>query len=238
MADSYGNRNRRRSRIRVCTSSPLTLHDDDDEDDVMYGGASHDSLLLGQNIPYDRLPEQQLQLSILKLDGSLFDVYVRRSATVAELKQAVEEVFIMSFIQDQEEVSWSHVWGHFCLCYAGQKLINDKACIKSFGIKDGHQLQFIKHLSINNKMSKRQLKNYNVAAKRGFSGSNSHEEKERSIIDDDFEDEGETKSQNRWLSYSKFQGDSRMGSGRKSRLSRFSLQCLIGRKDRMTSLTN
>lgn len=33
-----------------------------------------------------------------------------------------------------------HVWGHFCLCYNGQKLINDKTCLQNFGIKDGDQV--------------------------------------------------------------------------------------------------
>jgi hypothetical protein len=34
----------------------------------------------------------------------------------------------------------SHVWGHFCLSYADQQLINDKACLQNFGIKDGDQV--------------------------------------------------------------------------------------------------
>lgn len=32
------------------------------------------------------------------------------------------------------------VWSHFCLCYAGQKLIHDVASIKKYGIKDGDQV--------------------------------------------------------------------------------------------------
>lgn len=34
----------------------------------------------------------------------------------------------------------SLVWGHFCLCYDGQKLTNDKAYIRNYGIKDGDQV--------------------------------------------------------------------------------------------------
>ncbi|KAK2991909.1 hypothetical protein RJ640_014105 [Escallonia rubra] len=48
----------------------------------------------------------------------------------------------------------SHVWGHFCLCYDGQKLLTDGDCIGSYGIKEGDQLQFIRHLSINYNMIK------------------------------------------------------------------------------------
>uniref|UniRef100_A0A2N9FVE3 SNRNP25 ubiquitin-like domain-containing protein n=1 Tax=Fagus sylvatica TaxID=28930 RepID=A0A2N9FVE3_FAGSY len=85
---------------------------------------------------YSKLPQPLvLKLSVLKLDASLFDVFVSKNSTVAELKQAVEEVFAST----AKEISWWHVWGHFCLCYNGDKLINDKACLRNFGIKDGDQ---------------------------------------------------------------------------------------------------
>ena len=39
-------------------------------------------------------------------------------------------------------IGWvrSHVWGHFCLCYEGQKLLDDKVSIRRLGIKDGDQV--------------------------------------------------------------------------------------------------
>lgn len=40
------------------------------------------------------------------------------------------------------DVGRSHVWGHFCLCYEGKKLINDKVHIRSFGINNGDQVSF------------------------------------------------------------------------------------------------
>ena len=41
-----------------------------------------------------------------------------------------------------------HVWGHFCLCYNGEKLINDRACLRNFEIKDGDQVcgYFLSHV--------------------------------------------------------------------------------------------
>lgn len=42
-------------------------------------------------------------------------------------------VFRLHFIR-------SLVWGHFCLCYEGHKLINDKSYIRSYGIKEGDQV--------------------------------------------------------------------------------------------------
>ncbi|KAF5207942.1 U11/U12 small nuclear ribonucleoprotein-like [Thalictrum thalictroides] len=98
---------------------------------------------------YHKLPPPQIKLSVVKLDGSTFDVQVPGNATVRELKQSVEDVFAQSPKEGGGEISWSHVWGHFCLCYEGQKLTTDKDYVRSIGIKDGDQLQFIRHLSIN-----------------------------------------------------------------------------------------
>ncbi|KAJ7978963.1 U11/U12 small nuclear ribonucleoprotein 25 kDa protein [Quillaja saponaria] len=107
----------------------------------------HDSLR--RSLAYHKLPQPCLNLSVLKLDGSCFDVQVPRTAKVAELKEAVERVF--SQLQNHREitVSWSHVWGHFCLCYNDQKLVDDKAYIGLYGIHDGDQLRFVRHLSFN-----------------------------------------------------------------------------------------
>ncbi|KAH7565018.1 hypothetical protein JRO89_XS09G0111300 [Xanthoceras sorbifolium] len=113
---------------RRCVA-PLTLNDSGDDDDDLV-----------QTLSYLKLPQSRLRLSVLKLDGSLFDVNVQRNATVEELKQAIEEVFTSSPREGQGKISWTHVWGHFCLCYKGSKLMNDKARIRDFRIKDGDQV--------------------------------------------------------------------------------------------------
>lgn len=43
------------------------------------------------------------------------------------------------------------MWGHFCLCYEGQKLVNDKAHIRDVGIQDGDQVSatFYSHMKWN-----------------------------------------------------------------------------------------
>lgn len=92
--------------------------------------------------PYSMLPEEPLKLSILKLDGSSFALEVSKSSTVADLKMAVQAAF------SHETVSWPHLWGHFCLCYEGQKLVEDTDYLKYFSIKDGDQLRFVRHVSI------------------------------------------------------------------------------------------
>ncbi|KAK9279813.1 hypothetical protein L1049_013495 [Liquidambar formosana] len=107
---------------------------------------------------YNKLPPHPLKLSVLKLDGSSFEIEVTKSATVAELKQAVEGVFSHLPKKGPGKISWPHVWGHFCLSYDGQKLVTEDEYIKDYGVKDGDQLQFIRHGTINYNLIKRQSK--------------------------------------------------------------------------------
>ncbi|XP_050230146.2 U11/U12 small nuclear ribonucleoprotein 25 kDa protein-like [Mercurialis annua] len=103
---------------------------------------------------YERLPLEHFRLSIIKLNGSFFEVEVSMMATVGELKQAVENVFNSSPDDDMHiNISWWHVWSQFCLCYKGLKLVNDKAYIQSYGIDDGDQLYFARHLATNDSTS-------------------------------------------------------------------------------------
>ncbi|KAM1513656.1 hypothetical protein ACFX1Z_025061 [Malus domestica] len=127
-------------------------------DDLRENGARISS----RHSSYKKLAQLPLlKLSVLKLDGSVFEIQVGRTATIAELKQAVEDFFGPS----QDKISWSLVWGHFCLCHVGQKLINDRAYIRNFGIKDGDQLEFIRHMSISNSPLKKGSKNESVPYK-------------------------------------------------------------------------
>ncbi|CAN0888091.1 U11/U12 small nuclear ribonucleoprotein 25 kDa protein [Linum grandiflorum] len=96
---------------------------------------------------YSKLPARPITLSILKLDGTCFDVDVKNSATVAELKHAVEAAFSFMPQKGPGKISWQHVWGHFCLSFHGQKLLCEADCISNFGIREGDQLQFIRHVS-------------------------------------------------------------------------------------------
>ncbi|XP_039005892.1 uncharacterized protein LOC120133362 [Hibiscus syriacus] len=181
-------------------------------------GGYDDDALVERQLLYRKLPDQNLRnLSILKLDGSLFDVNVGRSATVAELKVAIEELFAESPGETQCCISWSHVWGHFCLVYEGQKLVNNKACIRNYGIKDGDQLEFVKHMSVNQSPIKRRIKQHSVHCKCLSQRSSYDEERQQNLVNNHNEEEATSLPEfkfahflRRWLSHTTLWGSSRM----------------------------
>ncbi|CAL5358936.1 unnamed protein product [Camellia sinensis] len=136
--DSQNQRRRRQHRRgSSCCGVPISPH-------LRIGGG-----LSRKSFSYDELPQQPLNLAILKLDGSSFDVEIAKTARVAELKMAVEEVFSHRPRKGPGKISWSHVWGHFCLSYDGWKLLADSEPISNYGISDGDQLHFVRHVSVN-----------------------------------------------------------------------------------------
>ncbi|XP_010241559.1 PREDICTED: uncharacterized protein LOC104586122 [Nelumbo nucifera] len=140
-----------------------------------------------RSFKYYKLPQQTLRLTILKLDGSCFDVQVAKMGSVAELKQAVEDVFSTSIKEGEDNISWSHVWSHFCLCFKDQKLINDKARLRNFGIKDGDQLCFFRQLSFSFESEKRRSK-HRKGNRMLSSGSDTVEDTVQLAEDDDSHD--------------------------------------------------
>ncbi|CAN8229716.1 unnamed protein product [Cochlearia groenlandica] len=97
---------------------------------------------------YNQMPEEPIKLTVLKLDGSFFGIEVLKTATVSELKMSVEAAFAhLQITGGPGNISWPHVWGQFCLSYEDQRLVNESAYLSEFGIKDGDQLRFIRHIS-------------------------------------------------------------------------------------------
>ncbi|CAJ1972074.1 unnamed protein product [Sphenostylis stenocarpa] len=124
-----------------------------------------DSIFAKKSLFYDRLPSQPLRLTVLKLDGSSFHIQVPKTATVAELKDAVEAVFAHAPLNGPAQISWAHVWGQFCLCYDEQKLVTEKDHLRNYGIKDGDQLRFTRHVSNNCCVQRKRLKKRVVSLK-------------------------------------------------------------------------
>ncbi|KAJ0251873.1 Ubiquitin_4 domain-containing protein [Hirschfeldia incana] len=106
-----------------------------------------DGLPRRRSFNYNQMPEEPIKLTVLKLDGSSFDIQVMKTATVGELKMAVEAAFSHLPITGVGKVSWPHVWAQFCLSYEDHRLLNEADYLIEFGIKDGDQLRFIRHIS-------------------------------------------------------------------------------------------
>ncbi|KAG8491193.1 hypothetical protein CXB51_014302 [Gossypium anomalum] len=102
---------------------------------IAKGGSLRNSFL------YAKLREEPIKLSVRKLDGSFFDVEILKMATIADLKLAVEHVFSQMPDQGLGEISWPHVWGHFCLCYDAQKLVSDTDQIRIRRLKSTSSLK-------------------------------------------------------------------------------------------------
>ncbi|KAJ9546593.1 hypothetical protein OSB04_019136 [Centaurea solstitialis] len=101
-----------------------------------------------KSFSYGKLPLEPIKLSVLKLDGSSFDITVAKNPTVAQLKQGVEAAFSHLPKHGLGKVSWEHVWAQFCLCFEGRKLLPEQYSAALHWIKDGDQLQFVRHTSI------------------------------------------------------------------------------------------
>ncbi|XP_030525565.1 U11/U12 small nuclear ribonucleoprotein 25 kDa protein [Rhodamnia argentea] len=93
-----------------------------------------------------------MRVSVLKLDGTSFDVAVMNSATVKELKLAVKRK-VSDAEQSQmghRQISWKHVWANFCLSYNNQKLLDDDSKLQDFGIRNNSQVHFIPYVMAKN----------------------------------------------------------------------------------------
>ncbi|CAG7884902.1 unnamed protein product [Brassica rapa] len=93
-----------------------------------------------KSFSYNQLPDEPIKLTVLKLDGSSFGT-VLKTATVRELKMAVEAVFShLPITSLGNNISWPHVWAQLCVSYEDQRLINDSDYLTDFHIKDGDQV--------------------------------------------------------------------------------------------------
>ncbi|KAK7351379.1 hypothetical protein VNO77_10785 [Canavalia gladiata] len=143
-------------------------------------------LIVDGSFSCDRPPSETLSISILKLDTSSFRVDIAKAATVAELKQAVETVFSHMPRKGPGKISWSHVWGQFCLCYQGHKLVTETDYLRDYGIRDGDQLHFVRHVSSTCSFKSKRLKKRVVSWKQNWRSSslvNRHQQQEQSKDD-------------------------------------------------------
>ncbi|KAJ1278267.1 hypothetical protein BS78_04G066800 [Paspalum vaginatum] len=163
-------------------------------EDLALGGGAGDcigAITCGRrrSFSYRRIPEPRIRLTVRKLDDSFFDVEIARSATVSELKVAIEDLFSALFDDAQKTISWSHVWSHFCLCFKDEKLTDDKATLRAFGIRDGDELHFVQHLSVDYSPCKSPSRDQKAASHRR-SMTSLDDFRPGSLLDEINEDEG------------------------------------------------
>ncbi|KAL6011814.1 hypothetical protein ACLOJK_002280 [Asimina triloba] len=82
-----------------------------------------------------------MKISLLKMDGTSFDVAVLNSASVKDLKLAIKKK-VEETVQSQmghRHISWRHIWANFCLAYQNEKLIDDNSLLQDFGIRNNSQ---------------------------------------------------------------------------------------------------
>lgn len=90
--------------------------------------------------------EVNINLCIRKMDDTTFVLEVSNRATVSELKGAVQKKFESSGA-GQCQISWPHVWGHFCLSFKNQKLVDESASLHQLGIRQSDELCFVRHVA-------------------------------------------------------------------------------------------
>ncbi|XP_038701942.1 U11/U12 small nuclear ribonucleoprotein 25 kDa protein-like isoform X1 [Tripterygium wilfordii] len=89
-----------------------------------------------------------MRISVLKLDGTSFDVAVMNSANVKDLKLAVKKKVneMEQSKMGHRQISWKHVWANYCLSYLNQKLIDDYSALQDLGIRNHSQVQFLPYV--------------------------------------------------------------------------------------------
>uniref|UniRef100_A0A2K5IML9 U11/U12 small nuclear ribonucleoprotein 25 kDa protein n=3 Tax=Catarrhini TaxID=9526 RepID=A0A2K5IML9_COLAP len=91
---------------------------------------------------------QAMTVRVCKMDGEVMPVVVVQSATVLDLKKAIQRYVQLK--QEREggiqHISWSYVWRTYHLASAGEKLTEDKKRLRDYGIRNRDEVSFIKKL--------------------------------------------------------------------------------------------
>ncbi|XP_021738778.1 uncharacterized protein LOC110705225 [Chenopodium quinoa] len=140
-----------------------------------------------KSFSYDKLSQAPIHLTIFKLDGSSFGIEVIKMATISDLKQAVESYFSNLPTAETGKISWRHVWTQFCLSYRGQKLLIDSEYIRNYGVRDGDELRFVRHVSIAYNLIKKRSRKRIEASKPCTTTEN--KEEEISKVEEAFDDQ-------------------------------------------------
>ncbi|XP_065880272.1 U11/U12 small nuclear ribonucleoprotein 25 kDa protein [Euphorbia lathyris] len=86
-----------------------------------------------------------MRISILKLDGTSFDLALMNSATVKDLKLAIKNKVneMEQSKMGHRHISWKHVWANYALSCQNQKLLDDSSALQDYGVRNASQVQFV-----------------------------------------------------------------------------------------------
>ncbi|OAY59041.1 U11/U12 small nuclear ribonucleoprotein 25 kDa protein isoform X1 [Manihot esculenta] len=89
-----------------------------------------------------------MRISVLKLDGTSFDVAMMNSATVKDLKLAIKKKVIEmeQSKMGHRHISWKHVWENFAISCNNQKLLDDNSALHDFGVRNNSQVNFVPYV--------------------------------------------------------------------------------------------
>ncbi|KAH7447884.1 hypothetical protein KP509_01G125400 [Ceratopteris richardii] len=92
-----------------------------------------------------REPQQgNMTLLIRRMDDTTFVLVVPKKATLSDLKGAIRD----KFQEDGCQISWPHVWRHFCLRFKEQKLLEEHVVLYKLGVRDLDELVFMRHFDV------------------------------------------------------------------------------------------
>ncbi|XP_026998748.2 U11/U12 small nuclear ribonucleoprotein 25 kDa protein [Tachysurus fulvidraco] len=91
---------------------------------------------------------QAMTVRVCKADGEIMPIVVVQSATVLDLKKAIQRFFELK--QQREggikHISWRYVWRTFHLVFNGERLEEDRKKLKDYGIRNRDEVTFMKKL--------------------------------------------------------------------------------------------
>uniref|UniRef100_A0A0D3G1A4 SNRNP25 ubiquitin-like domain-containing protein n=3 Tax=Oryza TaxID=4527 RepID=A0A0D3G1A4_9ORYZ len=89
-----------------------------------------------------------MRLTVVKLDGTSFDVAMLNTATVKDLKMAIRKKTdeIEQEKMGHRHISWKHIWDNYCLTHQNEKLIDDNSVLSSNGICNNSKVYFSPHV--------------------------------------------------------------------------------------------
>ncbi|KAK9129350.1 hypothetical protein Sjap_009837 [Stephania japonica] len=91
-----------------------------------------------------------MKISVVKLDGTSFDVAVLNRGTVKDLKLAINKKIneMEQSKMGHRQISWRQVWANFCLAYHNEKLIDERAALQDLGIRNNSQVHFVHYVAL------------------------------------------------------------------------------------------